>query len=52
MYGKRKSYNTKGGSVRVCFEGGEGVISVITDEIINVFSQVSNLGHRSKANEG
>ena len=52
MYGKRKSYNTKGGSVRVCFEGGEGVISVITDEIINVFSPVSNRGHRSKAIEG
>ncbi len=52
MYGKRKSYRIEEGSVKISFAGGEGIVTVLTDEIINVFSPLISEDHRSKAIEG
>lgn len=52
MFGKRKAYKVEEGIVKIQFASGEGWITPLTDEIINVFSPIETLEHRSKAVEG
>lgn len=52
MFGNRKSYRIEEGVVILSFEKGEGRITPLTEEIINVFSPFESSEHRSKAVEG
>ena len=52
MFGRRKSYSISEGIISFVFEGGEGSIEVLTEEIINVFAAFETKEHRSKAIEG
>ena len=49
MFGKIQNYRMDEQKVRISFENGEGIVEVITDEIINVFAEITMKGHRSKA---
>lgn len=52
MFGKRKAYKVEEGIVKIQFVSGEGWITPLTDEIVNVFSPIETQEHRSKAVEG
>ena len=52
MFGKRKAYKVEEGIVKIQFTSGEGWITPLTEEIVNVFSPMETLEHRSKAVEG
>lgn len=52
MLGNRRAYKIEEGVVILQFEKGEGRITPVTDEIMNVFSPIETTGHRSKAIEG
>lgn len=52
MFGKRRAYKVEEGIVKIQFASGEGWITPLTDEIINVFSPTETPEHRSKAVEG
>ena len=51
-YGKIKSYKTVGNEVSIEFENIVGKITVVTEDIINVFAPHESEDHRSKAIEG
>ncbi len=52
IFGKRKAYKVEEGIVRIQFASGEGRVTPLTDEIINIFSPIETIEHRSKAVEG
>lgn len=52
QYGRRKSSWLEGNSVYVLFENGELKIQVVREQIIRIFSQLSNECASSKAIEG
>lgn len=51
-YGKRKKYFVEKNVVRIIYENGEMEIQILTDQIIRVFSQLSEERPVSKAVEG
>lgn len=51
-YGRIKSYKTNGNTVSVEFENFTGEITVVTENIINIFAPHASQDHRSKAIEG
>jgi alpha-glucosidase len=51
MFGKLVKYETQKQSICIEFENGNGIISVVNDSIINVFSQYEEIKIESKAIE-
>ncbi|MBR6918614.1 MAG: glycoside hydrolase family 31 protein [Clostridia bacterium] len=51
-FGKLLSFEKKGNTVNINFEGGVGKLEILTGRIVNVFSPLASEDHRSKAIEG
>lgn len=52
MLGRRKGYEIREGIVYLTFEGGQGQIEVLTEDIVNVFVPHESTEHHSKAIAG
>lgn len=52
MFGHRRAYQIEEGIVKISFAEGEGWITPLTDEIINIFAPFETREHCSKAIEG
>ena len=52
QFGKRKSYDITDNRIIITFENQTGIVEIVTESIMNIFSPFESEEHRSKAIEG